>query len=143
MILDMAVQQTGAVLTPIYPTINVNELEFILNDAAVKLVFVSDEEAAALERCADVGMAEARYVDGRKVQSIGGTPRPPPIEMLPEAMCAALLIPCIPARHPCVLTADLCSRVTRQPRLGTELVRRARGRWHLSSGRASKSHHRE
>ena len=63
--------------------------------------FVSDEEAAALERCADVGMAEARYVDGRKVQSIGGTPRPPPIEMLPEAMCAALLIPCIPARHPC------------------------------------------
>jgi long-chain acyl-CoA synthetase len=44
MILDMAVQQTGAVLTPIYPTINVNELEFILNDATVKLVFVSDEE---------------------------------------------------------------------------------------------------
>ena len=44
MILDMAVQQTGAVLTPIYPTINVNELAFILNDASVKLVFVSDEE---------------------------------------------------------------------------------------------------
>jgi long-chain acyl-CoA synthetase len=44
MILDMAVQQTGAALTPIYPTINVNELEFILNDASVKLVFVSDEE---------------------------------------------------------------------------------------------------
>ena len=44
LILDLAVQQTGAVLTPIYPTINVNELEFILNDASVKLVFVSDEE---------------------------------------------------------------------------------------------------
>ena len=44
MILDMAVQQTGAVLTPIYPTINVNELEFILNDASVKMVFVSDQE---------------------------------------------------------------------------------------------------
>ncbi len=43
MILDLAVQQTGAVLTPIYPTINPNELEFVLNDAAVKLVFVSDE----------------------------------------------------------------------------------------------------
>ena len=43
-ILDLAVQQTGAVLTPIYPTINVNELEFILNDAAVKMVFVSDQE---------------------------------------------------------------------------------------------------
>lgn len=44
MILDLAVQQTGAVLTPIYPTISVMELEFILNDAAVKLVFVSDQE---------------------------------------------------------------------------------------------------
>lgn len=43
-ILDLAVQQSGAVLTPIYPTINVNELEFILNDAAIKLVFVSDQE---------------------------------------------------------------------------------------------------
>lgn len=43
-ILDLAVQQTGAVLTPIYPTINVNELEFILNDAGVKLVFVSDQD---------------------------------------------------------------------------------------------------
>jgi long-chain acyl-CoA synthetase len=42
--LDLAVQQIGAILTPIYPTINVNELEFVLNDAAVKLVFVNDEE---------------------------------------------------------------------------------------------------
>ncbi len=44
MITDIAVQQTGAVLTPIYPTISVNELEFILNDAAIKMVFVSDLE---------------------------------------------------------------------------------------------------
>lgn len=44
LILDLAVQQTGAVLTPIYPTISVNELEFILNDASIKLVFVSDQE---------------------------------------------------------------------------------------------------
>ncbi|MCU0381631.1 MAG: long-chain fatty acid--CoA ligase [Chitinophagaceae bacterium] len=44
MILDLAVQKTGAVLTPIYPTISVNELEFILNDASVKLVFVSDKD---------------------------------------------------------------------------------------------------
>jgi long-chain acyl-CoA synthetase len=42
--LDLAVQQIGAVLTPVYPTINVNELEFVLNDASVKLVFVNDEE---------------------------------------------------------------------------------------------------
>jgi long-chain acyl-CoA synthetase len=41
---DLAVQQIGAILTPVYPTITVNELEFILNDAQVKLIFVNDEE---------------------------------------------------------------------------------------------------
>lgn len=44
LILDLAVQQTGAVLTPIYPTISPNELEFIFNDASIKVVFVSDQE---------------------------------------------------------------------------------------------------
>lgn len=44
LIVDLAVQYTGAVLTPIYPTISVNELEFIFNDASIKLVFVSDQE---------------------------------------------------------------------------------------------------
>ena len=47
MMLDFAVQQIGAVLTPIYPTISVNELEFIFNDASVKLVFVSDRDLYA------------------------------------------------------------------------------------------------
>ena len=42
--LDLAVQQIGAVLTPVYPTISINELEFVLTDAAVKMVFVNDEE---------------------------------------------------------------------------------------------------
>lgn len=42
--LDMAVQKAGGILTPIYPTINVNELEFVLNDAKVKMVFVNDED---------------------------------------------------------------------------------------------------
>jgi len=42
--LDLAVQQIGAVLVPVYPTIGVNELEFIFNDAKVKYVFVNDEE---------------------------------------------------------------------------------------------------
>ncbi len=41
---DLAVQKTGAVLAPIYPTISVSELEFILNDAQVKVIFVNDEE---------------------------------------------------------------------------------------------------
>ncbi|HMT75431.1 MAG TPA: AMP-binding protein, partial [Chitinophagaceae bacterium] len=43
-IVDLAVQQIGALLTPIYPTINVNELEFVLNDAQVKTIFVNDED---------------------------------------------------------------------------------------------------
>jgi long-chain acyl-CoA synthetase len=43
-LVDLAVQQIGALLTPVYPTINVNELEFVLNDAQVKIVFVNDEE---------------------------------------------------------------------------------------------------
>lgn len=42
--IDLAVQQTGAILTPVYPTITVTELAFILNDARVKLIFVNDEE---------------------------------------------------------------------------------------------------
>ena len=41
---DLAVQQTGAVLVPIYPTTNPNELQFILNNAEVKCIFVSSEE---------------------------------------------------------------------------------------------------
>lgn len=44
MIVDLAVQQIGAILTPLYPTINVKELEFVLNDAGVKMAFVNDEE---------------------------------------------------------------------------------------------------
>lgn len=47
LILDMACQQIGAVLCPIYPTTNVNELEFIFNEATVKFAFVSGEEILA------------------------------------------------------------------------------------------------
>ncbi|MDB5252389.1 MAG: AMP-dependent synthetase [Flaviaesturariibacter sp.] len=42
--LDLAVQKIGAVLVPIYPTVHVNDLQFVLNDAAVKLAFVNDAE---------------------------------------------------------------------------------------------------
>ncbi len=44
LMLDMACQQIGAALCPIYPTTNVSELEFIFNDATVKHVFVSGQE---------------------------------------------------------------------------------------------------
>lgn len=41
---DLAVQQTGAILVPLYPTTNPLEIEFILNDAQVKYIFVSNKE---------------------------------------------------------------------------------------------------
>ncbi len=44
LLLDMACQQIGALLCPIYPTTNINELEFIFNDATVKYAFVSGME---------------------------------------------------------------------------------------------------
>ena len=41
---DFASQQCGAISVPIYPTISLKDLIFILNDAQVKLVFVSSIE---------------------------------------------------------------------------------------------------
>jgi len=44
LITDMAIQQTGAIVVPIYPTTNSAEIKFIFNDATVKYVFVGNEE---------------------------------------------------------------------------------------------------
>ncbi len=44
LMLDLACQQIGAALCPVYPTTNINELEFIFNDAAVKYVFISGQD---------------------------------------------------------------------------------------------------
>src|SRR5450432_1605539 len=41
---DLAVQQIGAVVTPVYPTIAVNELEFVLDNAQVKVIFAGNED---------------------------------------------------------------------------------------------------
>lgn len=43
-ITDLAVQQVGAILVPLYPTTNPNEIEFILNDSKAKYIFVSNTE---------------------------------------------------------------------------------------------------
>jgi long-chain acyl-CoA synthetase len=47
LITDLAVQRLGAVLTPIYPTTNPVELEFILQDAQVQYMFVNNAEQYA------------------------------------------------------------------------------------------------
>jgi long-chain acyl-CoA synthetase len=44
MITDIGVQLTGAVLTPVYPTISPNELVYVLNEAGVKVVFVANAD---------------------------------------------------------------------------------------------------
>jgi long-chain acyl-CoA synthetase len=44
LITDLACQQAGAVLAPIYPTLSEHDLEYVLNDAAATLLFVSDKE---------------------------------------------------------------------------------------------------
>lgn len=43
LMLDLAVQKIGAVLAPIYPTIGESELEYILTDSAVRIIFINDE----------------------------------------------------------------------------------------------------
>lgn len=43
-ITDVAVQLTGAVLTPIYPTISPKEISFILNEAEVKILFIANQD---------------------------------------------------------------------------------------------------
>lgn len=47
MMTDFAVQLTGAVLTPIYPTINPAELLFVLNEAGVKKLFIANADLYA------------------------------------------------------------------------------------------------
>ena len=41
--IDMGISQAGMILVPIYPTIGVEEYEYILDDAKPKLIFVSDK----------------------------------------------------------------------------------------------------
>lgn len=43
-LLDLACQQAGICLCPIYPTTNINELDFIFNDAEIKYVFISGKD---------------------------------------------------------------------------------------------------
>ena len=46
LMLDLACQQIGVILCPIYPTTHINEIEFIFNDAQIKYVFYSGQEIA-------------------------------------------------------------------------------------------------
>lgn len=41
---EMAIQQIGAISVPIYPTVTTEDFKFIFNDAAVKIVFVANQD---------------------------------------------------------------------------------------------------
>ena len=43
-VLDIAVQQVGAILVPLYPNISESDYRFILNDAGVEICVVSNQE---------------------------------------------------------------------------------------------------
>lgn len=69
---DFAIQQSGAVSVPIYPTISEHDLGFIINDAKIKYVFVSNAELykkvkAATENVSSVkGIYTFNKVEGAK-----------------------------------------------------------------------------
>ncbi|MFI5157919.1 MAG: AMP-dependent synthetase/ligase, partial [Sphingobacteriales bacterium] len=52
-IVDLAVQLTGAVLVPLYPNTSTKEIEQILSEAEVKLMFVSNDEL-----CSKIGQVK-------------------------------------------------------------------------------------
>lgn len=59
---DLAVQQTGATLVPIYPTTNPNELQFILNDAQVKCIFISSKDLLEKVKSVCANVSSLKYV---------------------------------------------------------------------------------
>lgn len=42
MMTDLAVQMTGAALTPVYPTVSPDDLAYILNEASVRILFIAN-----------------------------------------------------------------------------------------------------
>jgi long-chain acyl-CoA synthetase len=46
-IMDIAIQQVGAIVVPLYPNISESDYTYILNDAKVKTIFVGNEDLAS------------------------------------------------------------------------------------------------
>src|SRR5574343_589142 len=43
-VMDIAIQQVGAIVVPLYPNISENDYKYILNDASIKLIVVGNAE---------------------------------------------------------------------------------------------------
>lgn len=61
-IVDLAVQQIGAILVPVYPTISSGEYEYIFNDASVRLAFVGTGDL--------IDKVKAAYVNVNSLEGI-------------------------------------------------------------------------
>ena len=59
---DFAIQQSGAVSVPIYPTISENDLAFILNDAKIKYVFVSSSDLYKKVKTASANVSSIKEI---------------------------------------------------------------------------------
>ena len=44
--MDIAIQQVGAIVVPLYPNISENDYKYILNDASIKLIVVGNADLA-------------------------------------------------------------------------------------------------
>lgn len=44
LITDLAIQMAGGIITPIYPTVGIPDLEFILEESQIKIIFISNQE---------------------------------------------------------------------------------------------------
>lgn len=62
LITDIGVQLTGAVLTPIYPTISPHEIEFILRDAGVRTIFVANKDLYERFKDAFTNIPELKHI---------------------------------------------------------------------------------
>jgi long-chain acyl-CoA synthetase len=62
MIADIGVQLTGAILTPVYPTISPNELAYILEEAEIKVVLVASADIYERFQEAMAGVPSVKYI---------------------------------------------------------------------------------
>jgi long-chain acyl-CoA synthetase len=68
--LDLAVQQIGVILVPVYPTMSDSELEFIFNDAQVKWIFVNDQ--ASFEKIQSIRTKVPSVLDVYSFEKVDG-----------------------------------------------------------------------
>lgn len=61
-ITDIGVQMSGAVLTPLYPTISPKEMEYILNEAEVHIVFIANKDLYERFKSAFANTPSVKYI---------------------------------------------------------------------------------